>query len=79
MGFRLHGDQLQMEPCIPQTWPSFEMTYRHRTAKYHILVQNPKGVEMGVQSVTVDGSLVKEGHIALLDDGRQHEVVVVLG
>ncbi len=79
LGFHLHGDQLQMEPCIPQTWPSFEMTYRHRTSKYHILVQNPKGVEVGVQSVTVDGSLVKEGHIALLDDGRQHEVVVVLG
>ena len=30
LGFHLRGGTLRFEPCIPPSWPGFEMTYRHR-------------------------------------------------
>jgi len=79
LGFHLRGDYLRIEPCIPQAWPSFTVTYRYRSATYRIHVENPQGVEHGVAEVHVDGQR-QEGHeVALRDDGQPHEVRVVLG
>jgi cellobiose phosphorylase len=79
LGFRRAGDRLTVDPCIPGDWPSFELTYRHRTATYRIAVANPHGVERGVRAVTLDGSPLYGRAIPLLDDGRVHEVQVVMG
>jgi cyclic beta-1,2-glucan synthetase len=79
LGFRLRGKSLQIEPCIPKAWPSFTITYRHRSATYHIHVENPQGVERGVAEVHVDGQRQEGKEVALLDDGQSHEVRVVLG
>jgi cyclic beta-1,2-glucan synthetase len=79
LGFRLEGDRLRLEPCIPTHWPGFEITYKYRSATYHIRVENPNGVERGVREVTVDGTARTDGVIPLADDGRSHEVRVVLG
>jgi hypothetical protein len=37
------------------------------------------GVERGVAAVTVDGQPRPDGWVELLDDGREHEVRVVMG
>ena len=79
LGFHLHGDRLRVEPCIPKAWKAFTITYRHRTATYRITVENPQGVERGVSEVHVDGQRQDGVEIVLLDDGRSHEVQVVLG
>jgi cyclic beta-1,2-glucan synthetase len=79
LGFQLCGDKLRIDPCIAAHWKGFELTYRHRTATYHITVENPAGVERGVKNVSLDGRDVPGGMIDLCDDGRRHEVRVVLG
>jgi cyclic beta-1,2-glucan synthetase len=79
LGFRREADRLRVEPCVPSGWPGFELTYRHGSATYHIMVENPTGVERGVRSVTLDGAEVAGGVVALADDGRRHEVRVVMG
>jgi cyclic beta-1,2-glucan synthetase len=79
LGFRPEGDRLQLDPCIPKHWPGFEITYRHHSATYHIVVENPHGVERGVTRVEVDGSQAPDGRVLLADDGRTHEVRLVLG
>ncbi|HMF15165.1 MAG TPA: glycosyl hydrolase family 65 protein, partial [Gemmataceae bacterium] len=79
LGFRLRVDRLSIEPCIAAHWPRFEISYRYRSAVYHVTVENPNGVEHGVQSVEVDGRIVPEKLVALQDDGKTHEVSVVLG
>ena len=33
--------RLRLDPCIPKTWPGFEMTFRYRSARYDIRVENP--------------------------------------
>jgi len=79
LGFRLEGDRLRLEPCIPALWPGYEITYRRGSTTYHIKVENPRGVERGVAGVTLDGEPCPEGSVHLADDGRTHEVVVGMG
>jgi cyclic beta-1,2-glucan synthetase len=79
LGFEKRGTTLRLNPCIPATWPRYEIDYRHGSATYHITIENPQGVERGVQSVTVDGQALADGVIQLADDGRAHEVRVVMG
>jgi cyclic beta-1,2-glucan synthetase len=81
LGFRKHGDMLQIDPCIPRTWPSFKIAYRYGTATYRITVENPLGVSRGVLSLSVDGIAARSGNynVSLEDDGREHLIQVVLG
>jgi cellobiose phosphorylase len=79
LGFRRDGDTLRLEPCVPSGWPGYEVTYRHRSATYHIRVENPSGTGRGVRSVTVDGRTAEGGAVPLRDDGREHDVRVTLG
>jgi cyclic beta-1,2-glucan synthetase len=82
LGFRLKGDKLLLDPCIPRGWPSFEITYRHGTAQYDISVENPLGVCRGIIAVKLDGQS-RTGDdrvtIPLVDDGGKHRVQIVLG
>jgi cyclic beta-1,2-glucan synthetase len=69
-----------MDPCIPRAWPGFEIALRHRSARYVISVENPRGVSRGVSAVDVDGILLGgDLGITLADDGITHRVRVVLG
>jgi cyclic beta-1,2-glucan synthetase len=79
LGFHREGNRLRMEPCFPSHWPGFTVTYRHGSATYKINVENPDRVERGVRELTVDGVSQKETMIALADDGREHQVRVILG
>ncbi|MGV8960155.1 MAG: GH36-type glycosyl hydrolase domain-containing protein [Stenotrophomonas sp.] len=84
LGFHKRGDQLWINPCIPAAWPGFELVYRHRgpahgITRYRIAVDNPAGVSRGVASFVLDGTRVEGDRIALVDDGRQHQVRVTLG
>jgi cyclic beta-1,2-glucan synthetase len=80
LGFRLRGETLHLDPCIPRAWRGFEIRFRHRSARYEIAVENPKGVMRGVSSVELDGAPLPAGAgIALSDDGRVHRLRVVLG
>jgi cyclic beta-1,2-glucan synthetase len=79
LGFHKRGASLVMEPCIPMAWGGFSLSYRVGTATYEIDVQNPEHVNRGVSTVTVDGSRVAGNAIPLVDDGKTHRVVVLLG
>ncbi len=80
LGFRKRGATLCIDPCIPRRWKGFEITYRHGRTFYRITVLNPKGVCRGVSRVSLDGALLPgEALVPLSDDGREHQVEVVLG
>jgi cyclic beta-1,2-glucan synthetase len=81
LGLRLEGDILHLNPCIPKTWPRFEVTVQFHSARYDILVENPDGVCRGVVAAMIDGHAVMERplNLKLLDDGVAHNVQVRLG
>jgi cyclic beta-1,2-glucan synthetase len=81
LGLRIRADVLYLDPCIPPTWPWFEIKLQHRTARYTISVANPNQVSRGIASITLDGTIIP-GRIAQLplrDDGATHHIELILG
>ena len=76
---------LLLDPCIPKAWQGFEISYRHRSARYEITVENPGGVSRGVAGWTLDGVAQptpppgSPARMSLVDDGATHHVRVILG
>jgi cellobiose phosphorylase len=79
LGFQLRGSTLRIEPCIPPGWPGFELSYRHQSATYQILVDNSAGTGHGVRSIELDGQRVPNHAVPLSDDRKTHKVRVQLG
>lgn len=77
LGIRPQFDHLEVDPCIPADWKSFEATREWRGVEYHIWVENPEGVMKGVKEYWLDG--VKVDRIPLAESGRVHEIKVVMG
>jgi cyclic beta-1,2-glucan synthetase len=81
LGLRFEGSWLYLDPCIPNGWPSFEITLRRRSGRLHITVENPAGVSRGVASARLDGAPLAQRplQLELADDDRVHELLVTLG
>jgi cyclic beta-1,2-glucan glucanotransferase len=81
LGFRVRGETLLFDPCIPHSWPGYSIRFRYHSARYEISVENPRGVSRGVTFLELDGEALPDisGHIPLTDDGAIHRVRVVLG
>ena len=79
LGIRPDYDGLVVDPCIPSTLDGFEAKRDFRGVTYHITVKNPKHVEKGVSSMTVDGVSVAGNMIPLPTDKKEVTVEVVMG
>ena len=80
LGFRLRGDRLHLEPCIPHGWKGFAVTYRRGNTSWRIEVDNPRHVCRGAAAIELDGVTLQDSGagIALVDDGAAHHVRVTL-
>jgi cyclic beta-1,2-glucan synthetase len=79
LGITRVGKSLKINPCIPRDWPGFKVDYRFGTAHYKIGVENPNGANQGIGRVMLDGNLLTDKLIPLLDDGQTHDVRVLMG
>ena len=80
LGVRLQGARVVIDPCIPAAWPGFTMTFRHRGARYDIVVENPGRVCNGVAALELDGvALADLTGFTLAEDDQSHQVRVVMG
>ena len=82
LGFRVQGSNLAVDPCIPHGWPGFEISFRYRSSRYDISVENPLSACRGILAAKLDGEMLtgsKKLLIPLFDDGATHRLQVVLG
>jgi len=80
LGFRLRGTRLVVDPCIPRAWHGFELVFRYGSARYDLVVENPRNASRGVSSVEVDGVFLDgDLSIGLADDRKTHRIRIVLG
>jgi len=86
LGFRVHGNTLIIDPCLPKAWPGYEIMFRRHGARntitrYEIRVENPRRVSRGVAGLVLDGVEIAKGvsRIPLVDDGQVHRLSVELG
>jgi cyclic beta-1,2-glucan synthetase len=80
LGFRLQGDRLRIEPCIPRRWKGFAITYRRGNTAWRVEVENPGHACRGVAAIELDGVTLQDSGagIPLVDDGATHHVRVTL-
>ncbi len=79
LGLRRQGAFFSVQPCIPSSWPEYEIDWRFEGTRYHIHVLNPRERCRGVATVTVDGVEVSPEAIPVVGDGADHQVVVTMG
>jgi cyclic beta-1,2-glucan synthetase len=86
LGFRVQGNTLEIDPCLPKAWPGYEIVFRHFGAgdvitRYEITVENPRHVSRGVVVAALDGVGIGAGiaRVCLVDDGQTHKVRIELG
>jgi cyclic beta-1,2-glucan synthetase len=79
LGFELAGNILRLNPCIPRSWPEFEINYRRGTTRYQIKVVNPLSFSHGIAEAWLDERPLQTPDIPLQNDGAVHCVRIVLG
>lgn len=79
LGLRLSRGAWHFDPHIPATWPGFEVVLRDGSTVVHIHVENPRGVNRGVERVVLDGEPLDQPILPRLEDGLTHEVRVTMG
>lgn len=77
LGVRPDFDELVIDPCIPGQWKEFSVIRRWRGAEYRIHVINPRGVEKGVASMTLNGTATDR--IPVQQPGEVARIEVVMG
>jgi cyclic beta-1,2-glucan synthetase len=79
LGFKLEGNRLRVDPCIPRGWREFGINYRRGNTTYRIKVENPNSLCRGVAEIKLDGVAQSDLEVGLVDDGLPHEVHVLMG
>ncbi|WP_010238771.1 GH36-type glycosyl hydrolase domain-containing protein [Clostridium arbusti] len=64
------GKGFRINPCVPEEWKEYHITYRHENCIYNIKV-----IRTHDKSVTVDGELIHDGIIPFVEGGT-HTVEV---
>ncbi len=82
LGIRTEADEsgryLAVDPCIPKAWPAYSATVRLGDTTWEISVENPRGVNRGLDRVTLDGEPRPDLRVPFADDGKPHRLVVTM-
>ena len=79
LGLRGAARRSASTPASPRRGPSTRSAWRFQSSRYEISVSIPTHQCRGVVEATLDGEAVDAAAIPLVDDGRTHEVRVVMG
>jgi len=74
LGLKKEGNTLQINPCVPEDWKSFEIDYRYKKTNYHLSVQlfeNTGDIELIVDDISQNGNIIQ-----LVNDETEHTVTI---
>ncbi|MGB3117191.1 MAG: glycosyl hydrolase family 65 protein, partial [Verrucomicrobiales bacterium] len=77
-GLHLEVDQLHLNPHLPEAWESFKIHYRYRDTFYHLTITRSVAEPGGRGRLLLDGNVLSENVIPLVDDRREHAVELSL-
>ncbi len=80
-GIEFTSEALLLEPILRPEDTSEDITVNTGKASYHIVAEKPAGFRRygAGSSITCDGVPVSDRRVPIFEDGRQHEVRVILG
>jgi cellobiose phosphorylase len=76
LGIKRKNDSLYFEPCIPVEWPSVKINYRFNNTLY--VIEYNQTEENKANIFYADDVEQKENSFALIDDGKQHDIKIIL-
>jgi cyclic beta-1,2-glucan synthetase len=76
LGFRREGNRLFLNPCIPEEWKSWRIRYCYLKSTY--LIRVAQSEEVKDISISLDEQPLQDQVIPLLDDGLEHQVLVLI-
>jgi cellobiose phosphorylase len=76
LGLKREGNWLQIKPCMPEEWKAFSLNYRFGDTAFRIAVVRTSEAGAADVRTTLDGVLLAEAGIPLVDDQREHIVEV---
>ena len=79
LGLHLETNVLSFSPLLPTDWNGFKLTYRYRNTFYHIQFLKTGEATWNARRVVVDGADQPDQKIHLVDDGRKHQALILLG
>lgn len=78
LGFNIEKGILKINPCIPSKWKEYSIRYRFGNSVYNIKVKNPNGKNTGVKKCSLNGKILENKEIKLLDNGNINEIEVIM-
>lgn len=79
LGIKPGYEGLEIDPCIPKAWDGFKVSRWYRGANYAVTVKNPDHVSKGIKKVVVDGKEISGNVLPVFNDGKEHNVEVIMG
>jgi len=79
LGFQFRGDHFTMDPCIPDEWDGFKLTFKVEDSTFEVQVKNPDHVQKGVSKIVLDGEVQDDLAIPIQEDSNHHQVEVIMG
>lgn len=76
LGLKKKGNELHIDPCIPDDWPEFEVNYNFGATLYKIRVLNEH--QNGSVRIVINGDETGDSFILLSDEGGEQEVLVTI-
>ena len=78
-GMRTELNGLRIDPSIPAAWDGFKIHKAFRGKKLNINIQNPKHVQSGVKSMTVNGKQIEGNFLPADQLADVTEIEITLG
>ena len=75
LGLQRRGDRLYVRPCLPNTWPVFAATLRHKEAEYRLRVHEPGHIQHDQLFIVDNGTAIDASSIAL-EGSELHNIEV---
>ena len=79
LGIKYEKDALIIDPVLNESQTDVSYTLRHLSSKYQIKIHKPEGMSRirdHKYNITLDGKVLENNKVALVDDGCTHEVVL---
>jgi cyclic beta-1,2-glucan synthetase len=74
LGVNREGDQLRLEPRMPQAWTRYKIHYRYGQTVYHITITRLPADAPETAQLSLDGTEIPGPLLPLRDDGQDHTV-----
>ena len=79
LGIKPDYKGLTIDPCIPSNFKKYTVNRTFRGINYHIIINNPKGVQKGVKKILVNDKEIKPGPLPLFKSNTNVNVEVIMG